>query len=238
MRVVPILALLSLLPLSAIQLQAQVPAHVPPAMTECEKNLPCITLHFTKGQAEARWSDGSVATLTVDSYDGQTIRIKREDSVGLCAGLQGEYVGSLVNDSFQGKMTWTWPGHGNLSAGSMDWTGIPWQTSEPVRVPGAIAQTLETVFGQSPTGSCLYGTRMFRIKGTMEAELTVAPNGKIINVKDLARTMQAPGCVGVDTVANISVWTFKPYLVGGKPTAMLVTVHFDLDKGSMTHTYK
>jgi hypothetical protein len=176
--------------------------------------------------------------LTIESYDEKTIRMKREDSVGLCAGLHGDYVGSLENGSFKGKMTWNWPGHGGLSAGSLDWTGTAWQTSQPVRVSGATAQALETHFSQSPNGGCLHGKKMFRTKGTMEAELTVSPVGKIINVKDFPRTLQAPGCGGVDTVANISVWEFKPYLVNGKPTAMLVTVHFDLGMGSMTHTYK
>jgi hypothetical protein len=236
MRVAPIVTLFCTLPLSATLLRAQVSTPIPPAITECEKNLPCITLHFTKGQAEARWSDGTIATLTIESYDGQTIRIKREDSVGLCAGLVGEYVGSLENYSFKGKMTWNWPGHGALSTGSLDWTGSPWQTSAPVRVSGAIAQSLETQFAQSPNGGCLYGLRMFHAKGAMDAELTVSPAGKIINVKDFPHTWQAPGCGGLDTVANIAVWTFKPYLVNGKPTAMLVTVHFDLP--GIAHTYK
>jgi hypothetical protein len=237
MRVAPIVALLSLLSLSATLLQAQVAAHVPPAMTECEKNLPCITLHFMKGQAEARWSDGTIANLTIESYDGQTIKMKREDSVGLCAGLHGEYVGSLENGGFKGKLTWNWPGHGSLSTGSLDWTGAPWQTSEPVRVPGAVAQTLEKQFAQAQSCS-LYNVRMVRAKGTVEAELTVSPTGNIISVKDLVHTVQAPGCHGVDTLGNIAAWTFKPYLVNGKPTAMVVTVHFDIDTGHITHTYK
>jgi hypothetical protein len=225
-----------LLALSAALPQAQITAPLPPALSECEKNLPCVTLHFSNGQAEARWSDGSIAILTVESYDGKTIRMKREDTAGTFAGVKGEYVGSLQDYSFAGKLTWTWPGHGGLSSGTLDWTGTPWATLEPVRVSGDVAQKLERGFGLA-NSYCVAWYQRARLQGVVEGQLTVAPTGRVIDVKDTVHTMPRT-CVGVGDIANVSAWEFSPYLVAGVPAPMRFTVRFDIGSGEIRRSFK
>ena len=151
---------------------------------------------------------------------------------GTFAGVKGEYVGSLQNYNFVGKLTWTWPGHGGLSSGTLDWTGTPWAVDEPVRVSGEVAQKLEKGFGFA-SSYCTAWFKRARLQGVVEGELTIALNGKVIDVRDTLHTMPTM-CLGVRDIANVSAWEFNPYLIDGKPAPMRVTVHFDIGSGEIT----
>jgi hypothetical protein len=200
-------------------------------MTECEKNLPCITLHFTKGETEARWSDGTISTLTVESYDGKTIRMKREDSAGICAGLHGEYVGSMENGSFKGKLTWNWPGHGNLEKGSLDWKATPSLTAEPVRVNGGVAEKLEK---QRAGAACDPFLKGLRATTSVRVEFTVAPDGSVMDIKELSHT----GPYVYAHFDTLQKWTYNPYTINGQATSMRVTMLFECSLSGLKVTYE
>lgn len=237
MQIMRLLAIVGGFTAEGLVVHAQTTAPIPPAMTECEPE-GCLTLRFHDGKAEARWGNGAIGNLTVESYDGHTIRIKREDIIGPSAGLHGEYTGTHEGNGWNGKMTWTWPGHGSLASGTLDWKATLWATAEPVRIGGIEAQKMGTQCSQLPQwGGCGNGPSAFGL-GTIEAELIVSPDGKVIDVKDIVNTVQAPFCRDVRTIANISAWQFKPYLVEGKPTAMRVTVHVHVERGQFTCAFK
>lgn len=209
--------------LCAFNAAAQTSAPLPAAMTECEPEGCIIQLKFQEAQAEAHWGNGAVGNLTIEKYAGQTITMRRTDTAGGSAGLNGVYTGTRTGNDFAGTMTWTWPGHGDLSNGTLNWTATPWATADPVPVSGAVASKLEKSRASVMMGGA--GAQFYQTC-TAQLELTVLPNGKVADIKEVKIT----GSHGLADMARdaLSHWTYNPYLVKGAPTAMRVNIlyHF------------
>jgi hypothetical protein len=114
-------------PLSAEQSKS--PDHLPISMSMCEPDS-CGTWSFHGQRGIGRWSTGPVADLTIELFDSNSVSVRREDT-GDTQGLKGQYTGNRKGDHVEGKFTWTWPGHGQLSAGTVDWIAtIRWKEAE------------------------------------------------------------------------------------------------------------
>lgn len=201
---------------------AQTAAPTPPAVTECEPEGCIIQLKFQGGQAEAHWGNGAVGNLTIEKYDGQTITMRRTDTAGGSAGLSGVYTGTRTGNDFAGTMTWTWPGHGDLSNGTLKWTATPWATADPVPVSGAVASKLEKSRASVMMGGA---GALFYQTCTAQLDFTVLPNGTVADIKQVKVTGSHPlADIARDALSH---WTYNPYLVKGAPTAMRVKVLYD-----------
>jgi outer membrane biosynthesis protein TonB len=79
-------------------------------------------------------------------------------------------------------------------------------------------------------------------KGMVRLQFTVRADGTVSDISDLdnhQQPAQAYGCydkVLVDSSTEaLSLWKYKPYLVGGQPTAMRTTVQFKFDPDADKH---
>lgn len=202
--------------------KAQASASLPPAMTECEPEGCIVQLQFHAGQAEARWPNGALANLNIEKYDGQSITMRRTDTMGASAGLGGVYTGTRKNNDFAGTMTWSWPGHGQLSTGTLNWTATPWATADPVPVTAAIASKLEKSRAwMSQLGAIGY------VRGSALLQFTVLPNGSVADIRTLKTT--GASVLGDLPKDSLSKWTYNPYLVKGAPTAMRINILYTYD---------
>lgn len=108
-------------------------SQAPSTMTlqQCEPDS-CGTWSFQGNQGVGKWLTGPTADLTIESFDDQTITIRRED-VGGTKGLTGRYTGTRKGSHIEGTFTWTWPG-GPYPSGTVNWIAtIDNSQSEPER---------------------------------------------------------------------------------------------------------
>jgi len=105
--------------------QNQPSAGVPTIIHECEGNL-CSNWTWNDLKFRAQWSNGAVATLTVESFTTSSVVIDRTDAPNSStAGLTAVYTGEISNAGnsiVNGKVTWTWRGFKNGVAKGA-WTG-------------------------------------------------------------------------------------------------------------------
>jgi hypothetical protein len=106
----------------------------------------------------------------------------------------------------------------------MDWTGSLWATAEPVKVSGAVAEKLEK---QRAGSSCDSFLNALHTKTVVRVEFTVLPNGSVTDVKELSHTGPLPYA----HFGSLSQWTYNPYLINGRPTAMRATMLFECSPG-------
>jgi hypothetical protein len=84
---------------------------VPITMTECEGVNNCATWTFLGKQGNGQWPSGEIASLGVETLDGDSIVIHRTDSSGPSAGLTATYRGTRHGDRIGGEFTSSWPDH-------------------------------------------------------------------------------------------------------------------------------
>jgi hypothetical protein len=140
---------------------------LPATMAQCEPDS-CATWTFHGKQGVGRWLTGPVADLTIEHFDSTTVSIYREDKTGAGQGIKGHYVGTRKGDHIEGSFTWTWPGHGPLSSGNVNWIAtIQWKKDDSERpIPGSLeicegaadGCTGWSFHGQQGHGEWLYGT--------------------------------------------------------------------------------
>jgi hypothetical protein len=104
---------------------------VPVAMTECEGTNNCADWTFLGAQGNGQWPSGEIANLTVESYDDNSVEIRRADSTGRAAGLTALYKGTRHGDHVSGEFTSTWPGNWENRVGPWYAMLIP-QNTPPV----------------------------------------------------------------------------------------------------------
>ena len=101
---------------------AQVPSdQIPSTMAECEDTEGCSTWSFQGTQGHGQWSNGAVADLSVEHFDASIVSIRRVDTTGIGQGITALYTGTRKGDRIDGTVTWSWPGHGQLSTGTTNW---------------------------------------------------------------------------------------------------------------------
>ncbi len=114
------------------QNQAQTPP--PPArLLVCEAVNDACTLpnaryttawNFEGTEGTASLPNGSGGSrLTIESFDGQTISVRRFDRAGATAGLSGLYSGTVEGNRITGTVKWSWLGHPDHPS-SGTWTAI------------------------------------------------------------------------------------------------------------------
>jgi TonB family protein len=100
----------------------------------------------------------------------------------------------------------------------------------PVRVSGAVASKLEKQ--RVPLQMSVAWRYRY---ATVRLEFTVLPDGTVTDIKtlDLSPVNTFTKALEDDTRKGLTRWTYNPYLVNGRPTAMRVTIlfkyHQDLD---------
>jgi hypothetical protein len=92
-------------------------------MAQCEPDA-CSIWSFAGKQGVGRWDTGPVANLIIEHFDEKTVAVRREDVTGPGQGIRGLYVGTRNGNHIDGTFTWSWPGHGQLSTGTVNWVGI------------------------------------------------------------------------------------------------------------------
>lgn len=92
------------------------------SMTECEGVNNCATWTFLGKQGNGRWSSGEIASLSVETVQGDQVVIQRTDSSGPSAGLTATYKGVRHGDRIAGEFTSSWPDHWTSKTG--DWYAI------------------------------------------------------------------------------------------------------------------
>jgi hypothetical protein len=127
--------------------QSKSPDQFPATMSMCEPDA-CGTWSFHGQKGVGKWLTGPEANLTIEHFDASSVSIRRED-VGGTQGLKGQYTGTRKGDHVEGKLTWTWPGHGQLSSGNVDWIGaIRWKEEKSeLPVPNSMAMCEGAVDG-------------------------------------------------------------------------------------------
>ena len=125
--------------------QAQPPVANGSVVYECENNI-CGTWTWDNGNYDGHWANGSIATLTVQSFSVQSVTLTRTDtSKSASSGLTAVYTGQVSsqgNSIVNGSVTYTWPGHGGFPK-TVAWSGN-W---------GASAKfTITTVAGNGSVG--------------------------------------------------------------------------------------
>jgi len=155
-RLASILLVFGIVSISARRLLSQPkPTHI----VQCEPDS-CGAWEFqnlSKGaQGTGHWDTGTVAILTITQVDAEKIVVQREDREGPGKGIMGQYVGRFTQDHIEGSFTWSWPGHGALSTGRVDWIAavVQEQDDQGVASPLRIA-----VCEKAPDGC---STWMFR----------------------------------------------------------------------------
>jgi hypothetical protein len=117
------------------------------------------TWTWSNGVFHAVWSNGAIATLTVQSFNTNSVMFNRADASGTSAGLTAVYTGQLSgqeNSIINGKVTWTWPGHpGYPATGTWTATWTPSASFFPLS-PSCVAalKNAVTVF---PSNQLLTG---------------------------------------------------------------------------------
>ncbi len=82
------------------------------------------TWNFEGKEGAASLPNGSGGSrLTIESFDGQTISIRRFDRSGATAGLSGLYTGTIEGNRITGTVKWSWIGHPDHASSGM-WTAI------------------------------------------------------------------------------------------------------------------
>ncbi len=114
---------------------------VPVRMTECEGKNDCATWTFLGNQGTGQWPSGELASLTLESLQGDDLVIHRADSTGPSAGLTVEYKGTRHGERVSGEFTSHWPGHWESQSG--DWYAMLEKSSQ--NAPSTAAVTLRGV---------------------------------------------------------------------------------------------
>ena len=104
------------------------PDAFPEAISQCEQDQ-CTrggggAIWIFEGRhGQALWHFGAVADLTVESYDGRTVVIRRSDPVGTYSSRFGPgghftavYTGTVQGDHIDGTVIWNGTGHGTWYA--------------------------------------------------------------------------------------------------------------------------
>lgn len=91
-------------------------------------------------QYSATWTNGAIATITVQEWDNDYVVLARVDTTGSSAGLSATYVGQLGGGSggtVTGNVTWIWPGHmGYPATGPWSATFTPNFLVQPIKLNG------------------------------------------------------------------------------------------------------
>ena len=102
---------------------AQSDSPPPSSIVECEAG-GCGVWSFTGKNGVAQWKEAGVsANLRIRRFDSSGVQIERTD-YGKTAGLKASYIGTRNGDLIQGNVSWTWPGHDQLSTGTAAWYAL------------------------------------------------------------------------------------------------------------------
>jgi hypothetical protein len=97
-------------PVASGQPHSDKQSEVPLTMHECEGATNCGTWTFLGTEGSGHWPSGEAATLTIESWDTDTITIHRSDSAGPSAGLTAVYHGSRHGNRIEGQFRAVVPG--------------------------------------------------------------------------------------------------------------------------------
>ena len=106
-------------------------------MQECEDAVGCVTWMFQGTDGQGRWPTGAVGDLTLETFNDNTVLIRRTDHTGTAKGLTAVYTATRNGNRLEGTLTWSWPKHGIFSSGRNKWhatMNLP-QTASNTAVP-------------------------------------------------------------------------------------------------------
>lgn len=86
------------------------PMHLPVKVSECEAGQ-CGTWEFHDNGGTAHWPSGAQATLTVEKFGFDGVKLRRNDYSGSTPGFVAVYTGKVIGNQLFGEVLWSWPGH-------------------------------------------------------------------------------------------------------------------------------
>src|SRR5580704_11314 len=170
---------------------------IPGALAECEA-IGCSLWNFQAGQATVQWPMGAVGNLTVERFDADAVSIRRVDTTGAGKGLTALYTGNRRGDAIDGAVTWSWPDHGPLSAGSTAWHATilgsrPGVTSSAT---SGAPPSAALVLSECEAGGCDGDWRIYGSQGTAEWKRGARADLRILELSANSITVQRNDYVG------------------------------------------
>jgi TonB family protein len=103
--------------------------------------------------------------------------------------------------------------------------GLTVANAEPAHVSGAVASKLEK-HRAGINNMDLPPPRA--AQGTVRLDFTVQPDGTVADIKDIdSNPNVVHKYLAIAATNSLRQWTYNPYMVDGKPTAMRVTIEFN-----------
>jgi hypothetical protein len=213
------LLLVTAAPLSPRATSAQASSDLmPTTMAQCEPDS-CATWSFQGKQGIGRWTTGPVANLTIEHFDASAVTIRREDATGVGQGIKGLYTGTRKSDHIEGTFTWVWPGHAQLSAGTVDWHATIQHLPQGYNAAWRVKSATWTI----PPGS-----KRFNLNGTWQHNAMVKNGVKYVFQMQIDQSGDDVSIVFHDKLSPLDGLTF--YL-GRELNDLLITgQHLDTDK--------